>query len=88
MPGGEPSRLLSLDFSTAGVRLFFFYFVFGMMYLNTNVILLVILAEWTDPLPIKHGMKTTLRVGGLMGFVGGFLFAYQRSSCAFEFPFY
>ncbi|EIM86793.1 uncharacterized protein STEHIDRAFT_157093 [Stereum hirsutum FP-91666 SS1] len=39
--------------------------------------------QWTDPLPIKHGMKTTLRVGGVMGFLGGFLFAYQRSSFRF-----
>ena len=28
-------------------------------------------------------LRTSLRLGGLLGFVGGFLLAYQRSSCAF-----
>ena len=32
-------------------------------------------------------MRTPLRLGGLLGFVGGFLFAYQRSSRTFAFPF-
>ena len=32
-------------------------------------------------------MRTPLRLGGLLGFVGGFLFAYQRSSRTSAFPF-
>lgn len=32
--------------------------------------------------PTKYKMRTSLRLGGLLGFVGGFLMAYQRSSCA------
>lgn len=30
--------------------------------------------------PSKHKMRTSLRLGGFLGFVGGFLLAYQRSS--------
>ncbi len=30
--------------------------------------------------PSKIRLRTSLRLGGLLGFVGGFLFAYQRSS--------
>jgi hypothetical protein len=29
----------------------------------------------------KVHLRTALRLGGLLGFVGGFLLAYQRSSC-------
>lgn len=36
-------------------------------------------AEMADPSKFK--MRTSLRLGGLLGFVGGFLMAYQRSSC-------
>lgn len=35
--------------------------------------------------PTKIRMKTTYRVGGLLGFFGGFLLAYQRSSCKSNF---
>jgi hypothetical protein len=38
-------------------------------------------AEMADRTNAK--MKTSLRLGGLLGFVGGFLLAYQRSSRAF-----
>lgn len=34
-----------------------------------------------DPLPPNIRLRTTLRLGGFMGFIGGFLFAYQNSSC-------
>ncbi|KAI0793927.1 NADH-ubiquinone oxidoreductase complex I, 21 kDa subunit-domain-containing protein [Fomes fomentarius] len=34
--------------------------------------------KW-DPSNLK--IRTQLRLGGLLGFVGGFLLAYQRSSC-------
>lgn len=37
------------------------------------------LLEMADP--SKQKMRTGLRLGGLLGFVGGFLLAYQRSSC-------
>ena len=37
------------------------------------------LAEMADPTKIK--MRSSLRLGGVLGFVGGFLMAYQRSSC-------
>ena len=30
--------------------------------------------------PVKVRMTTALRLGGFLGFVGGFLLAYQRSS--------
>jgi hypothetical protein len=30
--------------------------------------------------PAKYKMRTALRLGGFLGFVGGFLLAYQRSS--------
>ncbi|KAG8220880.1 NADH-ubiquinone oxidoreductase complex I, 21 kDa subunit-domain-containing protein, partial [Butyriboletus roseoflavus] len=36
-----------------------------------------------DPLPPNIRLRTTLRLGGLMGFIGGFLFAYQNSSLRF-----
>lgn len=36
-------------------------------------------SEMADP--SKNKMRTSLRLGGLLGFVGGFLMAYQRSSC-------
>ena len=36
-----------------------------------------------DPLPPNIRLRTTLRLGGLMGFIGGFLFAYQNSSCKY-----
>ncbi|KAF8141688.1 NADH-ubiquinone oxidoreductase complex I, 21 kDa subunit-domain-containing protein [Boletus reticuloceps] len=36
-----------------------------------------------DPLPPNIRLRTTLRLGGLMGFIGGFLFAYQNSSVRF-----
>lgn len=32
--------------------------------------------------PTKFRMKTTLKLGGFLGFTAGFLFAYQRSSRA------
>ena len=32
--------------------------------------------------PTKARMKTTLKLGGFLGFTAGFLFAYQRSSRA------
>jgi len=31
--------------------------------------------------PSRQKMRTALRLGGFLGFVGGFLIAYQRSSC-------
>ncbi|KXN86570.1 NADH-ubiquinone oxidoreductase 21 kDa subunit [Leucoagaricus sp. SymC.cos] len=37
--------------------------------------------EMADPTKIR--MRTPLRLGGLLGFVGGFLLAYQRSSARF-----
>ena len=30
--------------------------------------------------PVKINLRTTLRLGGFMGFLGGFMLAYQRSS--------
>ena len=43
-------------------------------------------AEMADPTKFK--MRTSLRLGGLLGFIGGFLMAYQRSSglCKFFRP--
>lgn len=35
-------------------------------------------SEMADP--AKYRMRTALRLGGFLGFVGGFLLAYQRSS--------
>jgi|ERR1700722_2359216 len=32
----------------------------------------------------KVPLRTALRLGGLLGFIGGFLLAYQRSSCEFS----
>lgn len=39
------------------------------------------LSELADP--TKFRMKTTIKLGGFLGFTAGFLFAYQRSSRAF-----
>jgi hypothetical protein len=39
-------------------------------------------SEMADPSRIIQ--RATLRVGGVLGFFGGFLFAYQRSSCQFS----
>lgn len=44
-----------------------------------NSIHLYGLIEKTDPTQLK--MRASLRLGGLLGFTGGFLLAYQRSSC-------
>ncbi|KAF7977104.1 hypothetical protein HWV62_4699 [Athelia sp. TMB] len=41
------------------------------------------LALWEMADPSKQRMRTSLRLGGLLGFVGGFLLAYQRSSFRF-----
>jgi len=38
---------------------------------------------WEMADPTRVSMKTGLRLGGLLGFVGGFMFAYQRSSFRF-----
>lgn len=39
-----------------------------------------LIADMADPTHIR--LRTSLRLGGFLGFVGGFLMAYQRSSCA------
>ncbi|KAG6856262.1 hypothetical protein H0H87_006018 [Tephrocybe sp. NHM501043] len=41
------------------------------------------LYAWQLADPIRAPIKTTLRLGGFLGFVGGFLLAYQRSSSRF-----
>lgn len=41
-----------------------------------------ILAEMADPTKAK--LRTPLRLGGLLGFIGGFMLAYQRSSSPFH----
>ncbi len=33
--------------------------------------------------PTKARLRPALRLGGVFGFIGGFLLAYQRSSCEF-----
>ncbi|KAG5338902.1 hypothetical protein C0989_005628 [Termitomyces sp. Mn162] len=33
--------------------------------------------------PVKVSLRSTLRLGGFLGFVGGFLLSYQRSSARF-----
>ncbi|KAF9462909.1 NADH-ubiquinone oxidoreductase complex I, 21 kDa subunit-domain-containing protein [Collybia nuda] len=38
---------------------------------------------WEMADPSKYKMRTSLRLGGFLGFVGGFLLAYQRSSVRF-----
>ncbi|KAF8347733.1 NADH-ubiquinone oxidoreductase complex I, 21 kDa subunit-domain-containing protein [Amanita rubescens] len=38
---------------------------------------------WEMADPVKVRMTTALRLGGFLGFVGGFLLAYQRSSVRF-----
>ncbi|PCH44264.1 hypothetical protein WOLCODRAFT_26632 [Wolfiporia cocos MD-104 SS10] len=38
---------------------------------------------WEMADPTKFRMRTHLRLGGVLGFVGGFLLAYQRSSFRF-----
>lgn len=37
--------------------------------------------------PSKFRLRTPLRLGGFLGFVGGFLFAYQRSSREYNLSF-
>jgi hypothetical protein len=37
-----------------------------------------ILAEMADPTKLR--LRTPLRLGGFLGFIGGFMLAYQRSS--------
>ena len=37
------------------------------------------LLEMADP--TKSRLRPALRLGGVFGFIGGFLLAYQRSSC-------
>ncbi|EAU90611.1 hypothetical protein CC1G_00995 [Coprinopsis cinerea okayama7 len=41
------------------------------------------LYAWEMADPTKVSMRTSMRLGGLVGFIGGFLFAYQRSSVRF-----
>ncbi|KAF8661279.1 hypothetical protein AX16_001380 [Volvariella volvacea WC 439] len=38
---------------------------------------------WEMADPAKHNMRTAMRLGGFLGFCGGFLLAYQRSSARF-----
>ncbi|TFY82051.1 hypothetical protein EWM64_g1960 [Hericium alpestre] len=38
---------------------------------------------WELAAPTKTSLRTAFRLGGLLGFVGGFLMAYQRSSFRF-----
>ena len=38
-------------------------------------------SEMADP--TKSRLRPALRLGGVFGFIGGFLLAYQRSSCEF-----
>lgn len=35
--------------------------------------------------PVKKNLRAPLRVGGILGFCGGFLLAYQRSTCEYLF---
>ncbi|EIN06107.1 hypothetical protein PUNSTDRAFT_90899 [Punctularia strigosozonata HHB-11173 SS5] len=45
---------------------------------------LLYLWQYVDPVKTTpQGMRTLMRLGGLFGFVGGFMFAYQRSSMRF-----
>ncbi|TFK26242.1 hypothetical protein FA15DRAFT_667740 [Coprinopsis marcescibilis] len=41
------------------------------------------LYAWEMADPTRFSLKTPMRLGGLLGFVGGFLFAYQRTSARF-----
>lgn len=34
--------------------------------------------------PTKLNLKPIMKFGGFLGFMGGFLFAYQRSSCKLQ----
>ena len=52
-----------------------------MLYVDCYSLLSLSSTDMADPQKIK--LRTTLRLGGLMGFVGGFLLAYQRSSGMF-----
>lgn len=68
MPHGLAQPLLFRQHSISGVcsfRLFLYKYLLGC-------------SEMADP--SKHKMRTSLRLGGFLGFVGGFLLAYQRSS--------
>lgn len=38
---------------------------------------------WNMADPVKVPLRTSLRLGGLLGFIGGFMMAYQRSSFRF-----
>lgn len=38
-------------------------------------------AEQAAPTRPRRGLGTSLRLAGVMGAIGGFLYAYQRSSC-------
>jgi hypothetical protein len=65
---GQLGQLLSLQPSISGVC-------------HTEYYLTIInfrLIEMADPVKVR--MTTALRLGGFLGFVGGFLLAYQRSS--------
>lgn len=64
-------------------QLFQQLYIFGVCYSVNYVALSSILTkriEMADP--TKFRMKTSLKLGGFLGFTAGFLFAYQRSSCA------
>ena len=59
---------------------FLLHFTFGVFTLVlTFRPALTTIAELADP--TKARLRTPLRLGGFMGFIGGFLMAYQRSSC-------
>jgi len=38
---------------------------------------------WNMADPVRSSLRTPLRLGGFIGFIGGFLLAYQRSSARF-----
>ena len=70
MPQSQLEQLLSLLQFTYGVSLH-------------HVLLYIIKLTPTDMAdPTRLRLRTSLRLGGVLGFIGGFLMAYQRSSCA------
>ena len=56
-------------------------YLWGIVVLSVSQQSLTSPAEMADRSNTR--IRTSLRLGGLLGFVGGFLLAYQRSSCGF-----
>lgn len=76
----RPSDYATIAAGTAAFPAAIYFWGKPLHLLNGQAMRFSSIADMADPTHIR--LRTSLRLGGLLGFVGGFLMAYQRSSCA------